>query len=521
MKKTLIALLLVFAMILPLAGNAEGSATTEVVVGLVADPGSLDPFTASNTGNIATWPTIYEGLFYLDGMGGEAQPGLAKSFELVSAEEGKWVWAFELNEGIVDSEGNPYTSNDVAWYVQKKKDSGVDANVSYIDEIEVLDDTHFNMHLNANQIGMIENMATLVKGVTKASYEAKGNEFAKSPITTSRYKVTSYVTGSQIVCEKRDNYWGEGKSQAIQSTANVDKITFKVITDATQMDIALQNHEVDMIPSVASADLFDFLNEDLTVKDGYYTESYLRGATLIMFFNNYAGNAFANEDLRKAIAYAVDNEAIMKNVLGGQGTALCTVGSECFGDFVMDWYNEPYYGRGGANMEEAMKLLASSGFDTTQTIRIITETDNTIMRVAQIVDAYLRAMGLNPSIESFEAAQYEEKCADPEAWDIFIGYRGAGDYLANMWRWTFDQDIRGGYTANFVHDEEMQAMLKKCLDPASHTAEDMTAFKNYLNEKCYAYGLFSQKMYVLGSDKVTDFVFDSAWGIVPGACSYK
>ncbi len=492
---------------------------SEVTVGLAADPGTLDPFAASNTGNIATYPTIYENLIYVNGMGGEGQPGLAKRWELESSTDTEWVWSFELKEGITDADGVPYTAEDVKWFAEKKKESGLSSNVEYIESIEVVDDTHFKLYANANQIGLIELLGTEIKGVTQESYEKYGNEFAKAPVTTAVYKVTDYTTGSTIVVEKRDDYWQEAPDAA-QSTANADKITFKIITDATQMDIALQNHEVDMIPSVVSTDLHDFMNDDLTVKDGYYAEDYLRGATLIMFFNNHETNAFANEDLRKACAYAVDNQAIMQNVLGGQGTALCTVGSECFGDFVMDWYDGEYYGSGNMDLDKAKEYLAQSGFDTSQEIRILTETDNTIIRVAQIVDSFLRQIGLNPKIESYEAALYEEKCADPSAWDIFIGYRGAGDYLANMWRWTFDQDIRDGYTANFVHDEEMQTLLKNCLNPEKHTPEDMTAFKDYLNEHCYAYGIFSQKMYVLGSDKVTDFVFDSAWGIIPGACSY-
>ena len=49
----------------------------------------------------------------------------------------------------------------------------------------------------------------------------------------------------------------------------------------------------------------------------------------------------------------------------------------------------------------------------------------------------------------------------------------------------------------------------------------MTKFKNLLNDKCYAYGIFAQKMYVLGSKKVTEFVFAENWSIVPGACSYN
>lgn len=503
-------------------GTPDAGRASEVVVGIAADPGTLDPFVASNTGNIATYQTVYEHLLYINGMGGEPQPSIAKSYELESESNGQWVWAFEINEGVKDADGNTYTANDVKWYVDTIKPLGVDANMEYIDEIEVVDDTHFKMHLNASQIGLVELLASSIKGVVRETYEKYGNEFAKNPVTTAHYQVSKYTTGSEIVAEKRDDYWGENVNKALQAKANVDKITFKIITDATQMDIALQNNEVDMIPSVASADLFDFLNEDdLSVKDGFFADDYLRGATLIMFFNNSENNAFANEDLRKACAYAVDTGAIVQNVLGGQGTALCTVGSECFGDFQMDWYDDEYYGRNGVNLDKAKELLTSSGFDTSQEIRIITETDNTIVRVAQIVDSYLRELGLNPKIESYEAALYEEMCADPDAWDIFIGYRGAGDYLANMWRWTFDQEIRDGFTANFVHDEELQGYLKACLDPNSHTPEDMTKFKNLLNDKCYAYGIFAQKMYVLGSKKVTEFVFAENWSIVPGACSYN
>lgn len=516
---TITAMMVGACMVPPLTAAAE---ETEVVVGISADPMTLEPFQVSSTGGIATMRTVYECLIYTDGQGGEALPCLAKEWEYLGENEGLYEWQIELFEGITDSAGAEYTASDVKWYLDNLKETGTSANTEYIENIEVVDDYTFIMSLNVSQIGVCETLLGAVYGVTQESYEAHEAEFSKAPITTSPYKVTSYTTGSEIVLEKREDYWQKEESQICKfSRANVDKITFKVITDANQMDIAMQNGEVDVIPSVASADLYDFLNEDLTTKDGYYAESYLRGATLIMFFNNHESNVFSNEDLRKACAYAIDTNAIVSSVLNGQGTALVTAGSECFGDFEISWYDEEYYGRDGVNLEKAQEHLANSGFDTSQTIRILTETDNTIVRVAQIIQSYLMQLGMNVEIESYETALYEDTVLDPSAWDIFIGYRGAGDYLANLWRWTFDTRIRDGYTANFVADDELQGYLEDCLNPEKHTAEDMTNFKNCLNEHCYVYGLFSQKMYVMADTKLTDIVFLDNWAIQPGACSYN
>lgn len=500
--------------------EAASGEKTSVIVGIQADPGSLDPYYTQSTGSLAVWPTVFEYMVHMDGMGGKAQPTAVKSYGLTSEKEDEFVWDLELFEGITDGDGREFTADDAIWSINKYVESGFYANGEYIVSAEKVDDYHLTLTLNANTIGLIDIILAGIPVVVQETYESH-DDYSKKPVTTSPYEVISYTPGSSIELARKDEYWQKDESMVCTSSkTNVDNITFKVIADANQMDIALENQEVDMIPAVNSTDLGDFLNDDLTAKEGYTSGSYLRGATLTLFFNCDESNPFHNEDLRKACAYSIDTSAIVENVLSGQGVALSTVGSECFGDYNGNWSSAEYYGRDGADMDKAQEYMEKSGFDTGRSIKIITETDNNIIRVAQIVQSYLMQLGLDVTIESYETALYEDMCTDPSAWDIFIGYRGSGDYLANMWRWTFDQDIRGGFTCNFARDEELQGYLKACIDPDSHTAEDMDKFHECLKEHCYAYGIYAQTVYVMGNENVTDFVYTDAWNLLPGACTY-
>ncbi|MCI1723548.1 MAG: ABC transporter substrate-binding protein [Lachnospiraceae bacterium] len=485
-----------------------------VTVGIDADPGSLAPYVVSSTGMHEVYPTLYEYLFTMNEQGGELQPNVGESYEQTDDN----TYRIKIFDNVYDSAGNHITSADIKWGFDAYKATGNDANFENVDSVTVIDDYTTDWKFKNIELGSLATVMVDFPIVSQKAYEASADQMVEDPVTTGPYKVTQYVSGSSITMEKRDDYWQTDTTKIPQSSqANADNITFKLIADATQMANALKSGEIDMANSVSATNISDFVDDSNNAKDGYYVQPILSAATNILFFNCDSSSPVNNQDFRQAIAYAIDTQAIVDGVLGGKGIACSTVGGECFPDFVKAWEDEDYYKQ---DLDKAKQLLASSGYDTSRALTIICETDPNKTRACEIIQAYLSQIGLTVNIQSYETALFESTCEDASAWDMFMGYRGAGDYLASMWRWTFDARMRDGHTANFAVDDQLQSLLETCLDPDKHNDDSMTAFHEYLKEKCYAYGIWNAYSYALGDSKVTGIKFSDVPYIVPNACTF-
>ena len=111
--------------------------------------------------------------------------------------------------------------------------------------------------------------------------------------------------------------------------------------------------------------------------------------------------------------------------------------------------------------------------------------------------------------------------ADPSKWDMFIGFRGAPDYLVSMWRWTFSGHLHNGMTANFYTDDKLQSLLDAALDPnGGHTDANVDAFAEYLKSVAIVKGLFSPNSYAVGVSGITSIAGNSGPYIVPNASTY-
>ncbi|MCQ4728073.1 hypothetical protein NE664_15675, partial [Anaerotignum faecicola] len=81
----------------------------------------------------------------------------------------------------------------------------------------------------------------------------------------------NYIASSTLELIKRDDYWqkDESLSPAMYS-ANADRIVFNVLTESTQMGIAMENGSIDMIAGITGSEVDRFVEADgLTAKQGY------------------------------------------------------------------------------------------------------------------------------------------------------------------------------------------------------------------------------------------------------------
>jgi len=123
---------------------------------------------------------------------------------------------------------------------------------------------------------------------------------------------------------------------------------------------------------------------------------------LCLIFSNERPPFQENKLLRQAIAHAIDKEAILNNVFFGSGETQCNlIPSAHWAYSELDCPTR--------DLDEARRLLAESGFDTSTKITFRTFTGQEFgVPVAEIIQSNLSEIGLNVEIEPLEWAFYVE-----------------------------------------------------------------------------------------------------------------
>lgn len=491
---------------------ASPSIAPEVNVAIGFDPGQLSPFTGMSMGRISVLKTIFEYLVEVDEMGNPSVPMLAKSVE----QTGEKTYVVTLFDYITDSAGNHITAADVAWSYNTAMELGNLRPLGSIESVTATGDYTVEFVFKEELgLGDLDKMLTECPILSQKAYEASPDQMATQPVTTSAYVLTEYIPGSSLTFERRPDYWQtDPQYRTLFSQANVEKIVYQIITEPAQHAIALETGSVDISGSVTGDDITRFQdNPDFTVFQ------FLDNITQLIAFNGTEGNPFTKPELRQAVAYALDTPAMCQVVSPDACLPAHTLGNTNFYGYPDKWNTEPYY---DYDLAKAKELLAAAGYKPGDlTVKLLGQTDPKSTLITQVIQASLKDIGINVTIDQVEPAVFNQMQFDPTAFDMVISGTAAGDFAVSPWLYTYDQNRNNGTTSSFFKDDEMQAMLMNVATIDGFTPENLDAFNNYQKEKLYAYGLFSYMNNIASDNGITQLVLDTRGQMVPGAFTYS
>ncbi len=365
-----LALTAVAALILALSACAQKEATPRVtttleeepqegntlVIGLASEILSLDPADYRDR----TTETVIRNMF--DGLVTRTPYGwvvleVAEMAILID----DTTWEFVLKQGITFHNGEALTAEDVKFTFDRIiSENGIDypephtsprkGLISPLESVEIVDDYTVRYHLSAPWPVAMQ-MLVHQQIVPKDYFEKVSNEgFIKAPVGCGPFKFVEGSLDDQIVMERFDDYHGGALALPPVGPAQVDRLIFKVIPDASTRVVALQTTRVhiiqgvppDMIPMLATTPY-------VRVRRGPGT----RPAWMEMNVNK---PPFDDVRVRQAMNYAVDAEAIVETALNGLGIVLAGPLSP-FNEFA-DPTLEPY----GYDPDKALELLAEAGW---------------------------------------------------------------------------------------------------------------------------------------------------------------
>jgi peptide/nickel transport system substrate-binding protein len=348
-----------FAAILALALDA-GAASLRIASG--NDPQSLDPHALALLYQSRVISQVYESLVNRD-REFQLEPSLALSWQAIDSR----TWRFRLRPNVRFHDGSPFTADDAVFSIERAlaKTSQRAFQLRGVTGARKVDDTTIDILLSAPDavlpeklllLGMMSKAWAAKHGVlVPQDYNAKQETYAvRNANGTGPYKLKSYESDNKTVLVAHDGWWGK--------RGNVDEATFIVITsDATRL-AALASGQVDLVIDPPFQDVGRLKRDPQyrIVETSDIGTQYLgfdQARDTLEASTVKGKNPFKDVRVRRAVAHAIDTDAIIQKVLRGQG-----IPTGSFVSKLVDGYDPALDKRLPYDPAKAKALLKEAGY---------------------------------------------------------------------------------------------------------------------------------------------------------------
>jgi peptide/nickel transport system substrate-binding protein len=403
------AIALLFVGILPAGALAPSRPAKRLVIGLSSEPIMLDPGQYQDLQSLRVISQIFEPFIEVAQDSYRKVPGLVERWQVSS--DGL-IYTFHLRRGVKFHDGSMWNA-EVAKF---NFDRQVDRNhpyysmgtwsragtylVPFIEKIEVADEYTLRMTLKTRNSSILDY---LNHGIARmASMEAIkkwGREFPLHPVGTGPFKFVSWEKGVRLVLERNPDHWA-GPPQ-------IDQLTFVGIPEAPSRLAALRTGTIDVTLDVPVDDLARLQQDSrFQVK--------MQPTTQVLFIVfNFRSRLLEDRRIRHALNYAVDKEAIVRDILKNTGVVSKGPISPAFKE-----YFEPQLHGFPYNPARARQLLADSGWPADRVLTFLVPESGSGMQAPQaigtVVQANLQAVGVRTRIQTYEWGTYLTRFRAPE-----------------------------------------------------------------------------------------------------------
>ena len=290
------------------ARAAESDPVTggSITVGLESETNSYLPsIWAGSQAGINVAYTVFDPLMTRD-VDNEPQPYLAESLE---PNDDFTVWTLKLRPDVEFHDGTPLDAEamktifDDYLTVDGANTQGALRDVESMDVVDDLTVTYSLSQPNAAFADILAGPAGWPFSPTAAA--ELGDAFGDQPVGTGPFKFVSWQRDGAFVVERNENYWQDGLPY-------LDEITFRPIPDEETRATSLESGDVDAVQSVR---LSAFLDRVRDIPDVEIALGLSSGGGNIMF--NTTEPPMDDVRIRQALAYAIDQQAVVDVVAGG------------------------------------------------------------------------------------------------------------------------------------------------------------------------------------------------------------
>lgn len=360
-------------------------ARSDLTVAIQLEPPNLDPTGgAAQAIDSVLYSNVFEGLTRFDG-DGAVGPGLAKDWTI--SDDGT-VYTFRLQKGVTFHDGSAMDADDVKFSLDRARaedstnaQKGLFAGIS---DVKVVDPLTVEVTLSQPNGSFLFNMAW---GDAVIVAPESIENIASNPIGTGAFKFSDWVQGDRIELERNEAYWG--------TPATLENATFRFISDPTAAFAAVMAEDVDVFVGFPAPENLPQFEADPRFQ---VLVGNTEGETILSTNNKMP--PFDNLLVRKAVAHAIDRQAIIDGAMFGYGTPIGTHFAPHNPDYVDLLANSPY------DPAKAKALLAEAGFADGFTTTLKLPPPSYARRGGEIIASQLRQVGINAEITNLEWSQW-------------------------------------------------------------------------------------------------------------------
>jgi peptide/nickel transport system substrate-binding protein len=380
--------------------TAPGYAAKDTLnIGMVLEPPHLDP-----TGGAAAaidevvYSNLFQGLTRVDRVGG-VQPSLAESWTI--SPDGL-VYTFKLRSGVTFHNGTAFDCSIVKFsYERAVAEDSVNAQKGLFGPIaktECADPMTAVVTLKRPASTFLFSMGwgDAVMVAPDSAAENKTN-----PIGTGPFKLKQWVKGDRVELVRNDAYWGPAPKLA--------SVTFKFISDPSAATAAMMAGDVDAFPNFPAPETLAGFEADprFAVRIGT-TE----GETILALNNTRP--PFDDVRVRRALAHAVDRQAIIDGAMSGLGTPIGAHFAPHNAAYVDLTATYPH------DVAKAKSLLAEAGHPDGFNAVIVLPPPAYARRGGEIIAAQLAEVGVKAELVPMEWAQWLDNVFKQTNFDMTI-----------------------------------------------------------------------------------------------------
>ncbi len=357
-----------------------------------ADPVSLDPHEQLSGGTLQLSHMVFDSLVRWDA-DLQFEPRLAERWERVDEN----TMRFYLRQGVKFHSGREMSAEDVKWTFDRLKESpdfkGVFSNFSGANVV----DAHTIDLVTNGPFPLVLHNATYIFPMDREFYAGKaeivknGDSFASRNVSgTGPYTVTYREQGVRVEFERFADYWDTA------SPGNVETVTLTPIKEDPTRVAALLSGDVDFIAPVAPT---DFKRIESSDNARLVT---MAGTRVITFqMNQNRVEAFKDARVRQAIAYAINNDGIVKRIMRGFGTTAGQFSPAGYLGHHPDLV--PRY-----DLDKANALMAEAGYADGLNITMMAPNNRYVNddKIAEAVAGMLSKINITVDLKTMPKAQY-------------------------------------------------------------------------------------------------------------------
>ncbi len=315
------------------------------------------------------------------------------------------TYIYSLRKGVTFGDGSALTPDDVAasftYHMKPDAGSQLAAFFSSVASVEASGENEVTVRLKAPNVQFQYTPAHMAGFIFKKSQLEQSPEDIGSPdampLGTGPYKLIEFSPADRAVLEARDDYWGPKPI--------AKRIVFSSIPDRQTRLLAMQNGDVD--------GTFDLAISDIDQWKALGNVDVITAPSLGMFALTLDHTVAPFDDIhvRKAIAYAVDREGLVKALLKGNGEAATALNPpEMWSgvlppDDVRAFYATlPGY---AFDLEKAKAELAQSKHSNGFEVSVPGSTaDPYMINILQSMSENLKQIGIKMTVQELDANQW-------------------------------------------------------------------------------------------------------------------